>query len=45
MAASRKTLLCLGDSHTEGVFGTDWVGRLTKAVAPKHQVVRSGISE
>jgi hypothetical protein len=39
-----RTLLCLGDSHTEAIYGTNWVGRLREAVGNKLRVVRAGKS-
>jgi hypothetical protein len=39
-----RTLLCLGDSHTEALYGTDWVGRLQQRVGKVLRVVRAGVS-
>lgn len=36
-------LLCLGDSHTAGIQGTDWVGRLDDRMRGRLTVVRAGI--
>jgi hypothetical protein len=43
-----QKLLCLGDSHTEAILGTDWVGRLGDATRGRFdnlEVVRAGKSE
>ncbi|GBF97448.1 hypothetical protein Rsub_10371 [Raphidocelis subcapitata] len=39
-----RKLLCLGDSHTEAILGTDWVGRLANATKGLVDVVRAGKS-
>ncbi|KAI8473404.1 MAG: SGNH hydrolase-type esterase domain-containing protein [Monoraphidium minutum] len=41
-AGGPRTLLCVGDSHTEAILGTDWVGRLAAATRSKLGVVRAG---
>lgn len=41
-AAGPQKLLCVGDSHTEAIAGTDWVGALAAATSGKLRVVREG---
>jgi lysophospholipase L1-like esterase len=38
-----KTLVCLGDSLTEGRIGASYVGKLRDALAPQVRVVNAGI--
>ena len=43
MAAPPPTLLCVGDSHTQGTSGTDWVAALARR-HPNLRVVNAGVN-
>lgn len=42
MADQRPVVLCLGDSHTEGVYGGNWVASLAKEFPQLRFVNRGG---
>jgi lysophospholipase L1-like esterase len=37
------TILCLGDSHTRGFYGSDWVSMLQGELGPNVTLVRAGV--
>ncbi len=45
MADQRPVVLCLGDSHTEGVYGGNWMASLAKEFPQLRFVNRGGRAE